>query len=341
MKIGIGCDHILERDKSIEMVEALCAIFPDAELYTLAHNPRGVLGPLERKKVHSTFLSNKVKSKKELLQKSFLIPSAAKNLHITCSLDLFIDVSSGFAHGLHTCDKVKRVSYLLDERGETPSGFLNKVFAAYVKSWKLKNLNERTLWVETPELEDFISRMDKESKVLRPFVKIEDFKVIKGGFKHTAFLVNASALSVEMAQSIANSLKDNKFVFKFIGQDEHLSSLKNEFGEEFFFGDKCHGELAPLMSSAAGLIDFDTHPYSTFTLECLASGRPVLKNNHDEKNEELEGLIPFGDLNDMLSKLPSLSNESWVEKSEELRKGVVKFNEARFKTQVKRFLEGI
>ena len=342
MKVGIGCDHILERDRSIEVVEALCAIFPDAEIYTLAHKPKQVLGPLERKKIHSTFLSHKVSSLKDLGKYAYMIPSAAKNLHISCSLDLFIDVSSGMSHGLKTCEKTKRVSYLLDKKDNLDQrGFLGMFFKSYLKNWKRKNLlDERTLWVETPELEKNLKAMGRDPQILRPFVKVEDFKVIKSaGFKHSAFLINTLPLDEELAAKIIDCLNRENYTFKFIGEDEHLSTLKNKIGENSFFGEKCHGELAPLMSSAAGLIDFDTHPYSPFTLECLASGRPVLKNKKNSMIEELEGLIPFTDLDEMFSKLPSLSNESWVDKSDELRRGVVKFNESRFKTQVKKFLE--
>lgn len=341
MKVGIGCDHILERDRSIEVVEALCAIFPDAEIYTLAHRPKQVLGPLERKRIHSTFLSHKVSSLNDLDKYAFMIPTAAKNLNITCSLDLFIDVSSGMSHGFKTCDQVKRVSYLLDKKDHGPQkGLLKKFFKSYLNNWKQKNLlDKRTIWVETPELEKNLKELGVESQILRPFVQIEDFKVIKSaGFKHSAYLINALPLSEELANTIINNLKEKNLGFKFIGNDEHLASLKNEVGENSFFGEKCHGELAPLLSSAAGLIDFDTHPYSPFTLECLASGRPVLKNKKDVLIEELEGLVSFSDMDEMLSKLPSLSNESWVDKSDELRRGVVKFNESRFKIQVKKFL---
>ncbi len=342
MKIGIGCDHILERDRSIEIVEALCAIFPDAEIYTLAHRPKQVLGPLERKKIHSTFLSHKVSSVKDLSKYSYLIPSAAKNFHITCDLDLFIDVSSGLSHGLITCDKVKRVSYLLDKKDALENiGFIRKFFKSYVNNWKEKKLlDDRTIWVETPELEKRLKEMGKNPLVLRPFVKVEDFQVIKSaGFKHSAFLINALPLDNKMATDITDNLNQKNIIFKFIGDDNHLSTLKDSLGENAFFGEKCHGELAPLMSSAAGLIDFDTHPYSPYTLECLASGRPVLKNKKDVVLEDLEGLVPFSDLSELISKLPSLSSESWVEKSDDLRRGVVKFNESRFKTQVKKFLD--
>lgn len=341
MKVGIGCDHILERDRSIEVVEALCAIFPEAEIYTLAHRPRQVLGSLERRKIHSTFLSHKAKSLEELIKYSYLVPTAAKNLHITCDLDLFIDVSSGLGHGLKSCAKTKRISYLLDKRdGPKKSGILNKFFSLYVENWKKKNLlDDRTLWVETLELERVLKTFEKESRVLRPFVKLDDFKVIKSaGFTHSAYLINAAALNVKEAAQIAQALNLKKLKFKFIGIDSHLSSLKLSLGESNFFGEKCHGELAPLMSSAAGLIDHDAHPYSPFTLECLASGRPVLKNNHDAAREELRGVIPFKGEKDLLEKLPELSDSTWTEQSDELRRGVIKFNEPRFKTQVKRFL---
>ena len=75
------------------------------------------------RRIFSTFLSNKVKSKNQLHENSFLIPSASKNLFIPCSVDLIINISNGYSQGIKKCEKTKQITYLYSDESLKTSYF--------------------------------------------------------------------------------------------------------------------------------------------------------------------------------------------------------------------------
>ena len=77
MKTTLSCDAIIERNLSIETLELLTELIEPEDIYTLIHRPGQVLGVLEQRKIHSSFLSHFVKSLKDLFAWSYLVPSAA------------------------------------------------------------------------------------------------------------------------------------------------------------------------------------------------------------------------------------------------------------------------
>ena len=120
MKIAISCDHVIERNQALAIVEMVGAVYEDAEIFTIVHKPGSVLGPIEQRKIRSTYLSHKVKDKDHFYRCGFLVPSAAKNLHIPCNFDLVVNISSGLSQGIQTCEGTKVLTYFLpfesDER---------------------------------------------------------------------------------------------------------------------------------------------------------------------------------------------------------------------------------
>ena len=128
-KIVITCDHLLKNGPMVEIVEHFSNLFPEAPIYTLAHRPGGVTGPLQHKRVFSTYLSNLVKTVEDLQSYRYLIPSASKKLKIPCSYDWAINITEGLSVGIQHCCQTKQVTYLYGDDfsfAKSYKGIVNK-----------------------------------------------------------------------------------------------------------------------------------------------------------------------------------------------------------------------
>lgn len=276
MKIVVSCDAILGRDYYLEIIESvLDQVGDNCEIYTLAHNQGSVIGPVEQRKVHSSFLSHKVKSWFDLLKNDYLIPSASENLFIPCSVDLIINISRGFSSGLKKCNDTKMITYLVEDlnSGFEKKSFFKKLATKFVRQFQVKALNQAdTLWVGV--VGDLKNKITRDYIEVLPPVKLLDYKPLPDNmFARDYFLINASELTIATAQEFILKFRDQKF--KFIGNDDHLESLKKD-NEALFFGDRCGGELAPLLNGAKFLIDFEVSNLPINTLKMLSCSRPVL-----------------------------------------------------------------
>ena len=277
MKVVVSCDAIVDRDYYLETVEAaLDVIGEQCELYTLVHNHGSIVGPVEARKIHSSFLSHKVKTWRGLLKNSFLIPSAAKNLYISCSNDLIINISRGFSHGIKKCDKSKLICFVVDDINNTErqKAFKEKIFSLFVRSFQKKSFDQvDELWASNKE---FLPKSQQErARIFHPPVKLTDYKLLPDAmFNRDYILINVESINLEKAKSIYSSLIQGSIKFKFIGKDDHLEELKNQ-DEQYFFGNRCGGEMAPLLAGCLYLVDFDRDIVPTWALKTMASGRPV------------------------------------------------------------------
>lgn len=272
LKVVVSCDAVVERDFYIECLETMMGVIGEnVELYTLVHRQGQVIGPVEQRKIHSTFLSKMVKSWDELLDKSHLIHGAAQGLFIPCSVDLVVNLSRGFSQEIKVCDKTHLFTYLIEDinQGKKNLSLLKRFFSSFVRSKQMKYLKRAdTLWTN----EEYILSQFPNAKQVTPATSLKDYKVLpEGMFKRDYFLINCEPLSIEEARLFIETYKDHKF--KFIGKEDHLGELLGQY-PQFFFGNKCSGELAPLYAGANYVIDTEVK-FPHFALKALSCGRPV------------------------------------------------------------------
>ena len=107
---------------------------------------------------------------------------------------------------------------------------------------------------------------------------------------------------------------------------------------ELNMGNKCNGELAPLMASSKGLIHFGENSYPQNPLKNLAVGRPLLikesplNREFFDKRPGVTFFTPEG-----LSQ--EIKNFSTTELPEKIRATAMKYHPLGFKGQFKRQVE--
>ena len=336
MKIALSCDHIIERNQAITILEMVSSIYEDAEIFTIAHKQGSVLGPIEQKKIRSTFLSHNVKDKDHFHQRGFLVPTASKNLHIPCNFDLVINISSGLSQGIKRCETTKVITYFLPEHDQMRKNkkWWEFLFSPYLKQWAENNLRECDLiWVPdegTKEiLEDRLGG-DKEIKVVYPFFNIQDFPLIPSSYwKHDFFAIDTAELDVKLAREIFDLVTKSGSRGIFVGPDSHLEKLKKEKGDKNFFGQRCTGELAPFLASSRGHISLRTNGFPDLALKALSVGRPVIVRDTEIYREYLSG--------EGVTFLPHLADQVILDSLEDLNSNHKKLDGKKVRAQVMKF----
>ncbi|QDK41296.1 hypothetical protein DOM21_07470 [Bacteriovorax stolpii] len=343
MKVAITCDYLLGRSHYVEIIENLCEVFPEAPIYCFAHKKGAILGHIEQRSIKSTYLSNIVSTEEEFYQHSNKIPSLAKNLFVSCEYDLIINISKGFSQGLAKCETTKLITYLydLDLDSKIKKTFMQKILSPMVFSWIKKSLGQADKVLSSRE--DLLTTLHdlKNTEVIPPPFRVSDYALFpKDMFKHHFFLIEAKGLNINEATNLIEWMKEWNYSFQFIGPDAHLSSIKSNFPENTFFGDRCSGEHAPVLASSKALVTFNTEDFPALALGTLATGRPVILAKPLSK--WLSGLgvdyISHFDKAEIKKALDNVISDSVLE-TQKLRAHVMEYHDIKFKAQMKRTLD--
>jgi hypothetical protein len=340
MKIALVCDHLLSRDHSIEMVELLCEVFEEAKIYTLAHNPGKILGLIEMRNITSTYLSKVIKTPLDLNRKSFLIPSALKTLKVESDTDLVISLSKGHVQGISIPKNVKHICYLYSLGGWHSSGSLGeKFFSSFLKGWRSRSFSKiDKLLISSNALKEKLST--KEATVIHPVFKIADYRLVEDDteFPYDYYAVDISGLERDAVKNLITTFEKLKTKATFLGPYEHLEDLKGSSSFCEFWGERCPGDLAVLLSRSRAFIDLKERPFPFMALASVACGRPFLVRDSLEHKEFLK------EENGLFRNFTELSLEKEVKQMDrlyskysrkKLRNNALHYGDMKFRSKLK------
>jgi glycosyltransferase involved in cell wall biosynthesis len=172
-----------------KVVEALCRLYPQADLFTLFYDPEKVSPLLRSKRVTASFLNPLRRHYRSLLP---LMPLALEHFDLR-GYDLVISSESGPAKGVLTDSSTRHVCYC-----HTPMRYLWDLYPAYlhewtrsrVKRWAMAPLaNYMRLWdfATAARVDHFIANSEnvkrriwktyrREATVVHPPVDVELFR---------------------------------------------------------------------------------------------------------------------------------------------------------------------
>jgi hypothetical protein len=159
-------------------------------------------------------------------------------------------------------------------------------------------------------------------------------------YKHDFFLVEAKGINLENAKKIINWMGNWNVKFQFIGPDDHLNSLKSEYPEKTFFGNRCSGEQAPVLAASKALISFNVEDFPALALATLATGRPVVLISDLSKWLSGSGIFFVNDFSEESFKkiIGIIPNDDIIEEKK-LRAHVMEYHDIKFKAQFKRTID--
>ena len=345
MKTALCVDSLLFRDDATFLLEMVLNLFPNSEIYTIAHKQGGILGTIETRPIVSSYLSHKAKDINVLKKNFWVLPTAVKGIPMHKSIEKVIVLSRGYIHGLNFPPHVQSYLYIVDW------GLINqnqlgwqKLFIPYVNDWREKALTRyKKIAVSSEVLKQDLHLPNAD--VIQPTFRTEEFPFVKDedhNFLFEHHLIYSHDLSVERFRSIVKVLLSKGETVRVMGPDAHLADVKKEFPQIDFAGDHCEATAAMYSHQAKAVWDFSRSFFPAKAFGGLCTGRPVvvpdIRINREYLTQGAHFLKTFNedDINQIHADIESsyLSHDRRA-----LRRLGLKWNERLFKSRMVKFLD--
>jgi hypothetical protein len=342
MKTAIAIDSLLSRDESVFILEMVLNLFPNSEIYTIAHTRGAILGPVETRPIVSSFLTHKTKQVSDLKKSFWILPSAVKAIPLHPSIEKVIVISRGYIHGLKLPENVEKFLYILDwNLVEQNNLGWQKFFGHYVNNWREQSLIGFTkVAVSSSALKHQLALPNAD--VLEPTFKTEDYNFVKDedhNFVFTHHLVYTQGLANDDFTRVVEFLISKGEMVRVLGPDEHLRPLLKENEKLEFGGSHCEATNAVYSHQAKAIWDFSLSFFPSRAFGALCTGRPVVVRENPINRELLtNGAYFINNLSD-IEKIYNDLEENYLQVDRRsLRRLGLKWNERLFKSRMAKFL---
>lgn len=344
MKTAIAIDSLLLRDDSIFLVELILNLFPESEIYTIAHQQGGILGQIETRPIVSSFLTHRAKDSNVFKKNFWILPSAVKAIPLHPSIEKVIVLSRGYIHGLTLPQHVDKYLYILDWNlvDQKDLGW-QRVFSPYVNDWREKALvRYQKIAVSSETLKEALELPNAE--VIAPTYRTEEYPFVRDedhNFNFTHHLVFTHDLSSDEFKTILRVLTDKKETVRVLGPDVHLGLVKKEFPNVDFAGDHCEATSALYSHQAKAVWDLSKSYFPSKTFGAFSTGRPAVVREGKIQREFLtHGAIFISDISDstIASIWAEVEAAHHLQDRKVLRRLGLKWNERLFKSRMVKFL---
>jgi glycosyltransferase involved in cell wall biosynthesis len=270
-----------------KVVEALCRVLPDADIFTLFYDPASVSPTIRSHHVKASFLNPLRRHYRSLLP---LMPVALEHLDLR-DYDLVISSESGPAKGVITSSNTRHVCYC-----HSPMRYLWDLYPAYLHEWTTSRTkrvliasltNYLRLWdyASASRVDEFIANSvnvqkriwksyRRASDVLYPPVAVETF------YNRPAedyYLIVSELVSYKRLEDAVRCFSRTRRKLKIVGDGPDYRLLKRLAGPEVeFCGRVPSTELRDLYARCRALVLPGEEDFGIVAVEAIASGKPVI-----------------------------------------------------------------
>jgi glycosyltransferase involved in cell wall biosynthesis len=287
MRAAIVHYWLLQRRGGEKVVEALCRLLPDADIFTLFCDPRSLTDEVCRHRITTSFLNPFRRVYRSLLP---LMPMALENFDLR-GYDLVISSESGPAKGVITSSRTHHICYC-----HTPMRYLWDLYHDYRNEWTTSRLkraamtplaNYLRVWdfAAAARVDRFIANSEnvrgrirktyrRDSDVVHPPVDVESFyhKPAEDYYLAVSELVPYKRLDSVVRQFSASGRK-----LRICGDGpeyRHLRGLARPNVQ--FLGRVNDAELRELYARCRAFLLPGEEDFGMTPVEALASGKPVI-----------------------------------------------------------------
>lgn len=343
MRIAIVHYWLLNMRGGEKVVEALCRLLPDAELFTLFYDADRMSPEIRGHRVRASFLQPFRKYYRSLLP---LMPMALESFDLR-GYDLVISSESGPAKGVVVPSGARHVCYC-----HTPMRYLWDLYPAYRNEWTRSRLkralmtpfsNYLRLWDHSTasRVDEFVANSQnvrqrirktyrRESEVVHPPVAVETF------FNRPSedyYLIVSELVAYKRLDSAIRVFSRCGRKLKVVGDGPEYRSLKRSAAANIeFCGRLADPDLRTLYAQSRAFLMPGEEDFGITAVEALASGKPVIALGKGGALETVPVADPLGGIFYAEPTDDALRDaiERWDAREKELQSGRLQAYAARF-----------
>ena len=289
MKVAIVHYWLVKMRGGEKVLEALCELFPDADIFTHVYCPEKISDVINCHKVSTSFIQ-KLPFSKRLYQSYLpLMPLALKQLDLS-EYDLVISSESGPAKGVrvkagakHVCYCHTPMRYVWDMYDEYRSnaGLLARIVMPLLIGWLRRWDKETSTGVDqfvanSRFVESRIKNIyGRDSKVIYPPVDIGQFDVSEAVGDY--YLYAGELTHYKQPQLAVEAFNKSGRKLLIVGEGAIQDELKTLAKSNIeFLGRQSSAKLKLYFSQCKALIFPGIEDFGIIPVEVMASGRPVI-----------------------------------------------------------------
>jgi glycosyltransferase involved in cell wall biosynthesis len=338
-----------------KVLEALCRMFPDADIFTLFYDPDRVSETIRQHRISVSALNPLRRFYRELLP---LMPMALESFDLR-EYDLVISSESGPAKGVLTHSNARHICYC-----HTPMRYLWDLYPAYRNEWTRSRLKRALmtplssylrLWdyASAARVNDFVANSKnvqrriahvwrRDAQVIYPPVAVDTFRWESAD---DYFLIVSELVAYKRIASAVRVFSARGLRLRIAGDGPEYRRLRAMAGPSVeFCGRVSEDDLRTFYARCRALVTPGEEDFGIAMAEALASGKPVIALERGGAVEIVPGHLTAGILyrdatDDSLTA--ALSHFAAIEKRvnpRELQVWAERFSEAVFCEAIRRLV---
>lgn len=287
-RVALVHDFLLDLRGAERVFLELCAMWPQADVFTAVYDEEGTRGRFSDHAVTTTFLQKLHPTARTFRALLPLYPTAIESLDLS-GYDLVVSSSSAWAHAVrcgehavHVCYCHNPFRYVWNERDQTLArrGRLTRValrkLFAWWRKWDWVAAQRTDSYIANAELarERIRAYFGREATVVHPPVHVERFSPGPVGDHYAIVAELMPHKQIDVAVEAFNRLRRPLLV---VGDGPAYRRLRRAAGPTISFtGRLPDAEVAFVLRSARALVITSVEEFGITSVEAQAAGRPVI-----------------------------------------------------------------
>lgn len=341
-----------------KVVEALCRLFPDADIFTLFYDPERVSPSIRSHSVKASFLNPFRRHYRSLLP---FMPLALESWDLR-DYDLVISSESGPAKGVITSSRARHVCYC-----HSPMRYLWDLYPAYLNEWTQSRL-KRTLmaplssylrlwdYASAARVDEFIANSQnvekriwktyrRRSEIIYPPIPVDTFS---NRPSENYYLIVSELVAYKRITDAVYAFAKTGRRLKIVGDGPEYKPLKALAGSSIeFCGRVPDSELRELYARCRAVLLPGEEDFGIVPVEAIASGKPVIALGRGGVLESVPQHKPragffYGSPGPefLATAVERFEQEEASLSPSAIQAAAQRFSEARFQSQMQRFIFG-
>jgi len=291
MKVAIVHYWLVAMRGGEKVLEALCKMFPEADIFTHAYDPSAVSEVIRSHKVSTTFIGSLPRATRKYKSYLPLMPMALEQLDLR-GYDLIISSESGPAKGVipppgsvHVCYCHSPMRYIWNmfhdyrERAGVFKRALMPPLAHYIRNWDATASMRVDHYVANSR--NVAARIQRyyrrDAEVIPPPVDVDAFEVVGDNEREDYYLMVGELVAYKRPELAVHAFNRMKSRLVVVGGGEMLEEMRRLAGPTVtIMGPQPFEVLRHYYARCRALVFPGEEDFGIVPVEAMASGRPVI-----------------------------------------------------------------